>query len=142
MEKILFADDDPEIQGIVKKILVREGYEVIVAKDGTEALNLARADNPDLIVTDCIMPGLDGVELCQALKKDGQTRPIPVIMITAYPSEKELGLRAGAVDFLAKPIDKIDLLLRIRSALKVRSVENELQKAIAYIAELEKGKQK
>jgi FixJ family two-component response regulator len=59
-------------------------------------------------------------------------------MITAYPSEKELGLRVGAVDFLTKPIEKIDLLTRIKCALKVRHIENELQKAIAYIAELEK----
>ena len=63
---------------------------------------------------------------------------IPVIMVTAYPNEKEKALSAGAVDFINKPIDKTDLMLRIRSVLKVRHIKNELQKIIAYIAELEK----
>jgi DNA-binding response OmpR family regulator len=138
MDRVLIVDDDPDILEIVKEILAKEGYAVMVAKDGQEALNLALANNPDLIVTDCIMPVMDGIQLCQALQKDNKTKSIPVIMITAYPSEKELGLRVGAVDFLTKPIEKIDLLTRIKCALKVRHIENELQKAIAYIAELEK----
>jgi len=139
MEKILYADDDPDIQGLIKSILNKEGYEIIIAKDGNEALNLTKTHKPDLVILDFLMPGLNGVEVCEALKKDNETRAIPVIMLTAYSTEKEKSLKAGAIDFLSKPIEKTDLLLRINSVLKVRYIKNELQKIIAYIAELEKG---
>jgi len=138
MEKILYADDDPDTQEIIKDILSKEGYEVIIAKDGNEALNLTKINKPDLVVLDYLMPGLNGVEVCKALKADNETKCIPVIMITAYPEEKERALQAGALDFITKPIAKTELLLRIRSVLKVRHIQNELQKIIAYIAELEK----
>ncbi|MEW6100687.1 MAG: response regulator [Candidatus Omnitrophota bacterium] len=138
MEKILVADDELEILGMIETILKKEGYEVVAAKDGQEALNLAKAQKPDLIVSDYLMPNLNGAELCRALKKESETKAIPIIIVTAYPAEKERSLSAGAVDFIAKPVDKFDLLLRIRSALRVRHISNELQKIIAYIAELEK----
>ena len=138
MERILVADDEADIREILKIILDKEGYGVILAKDGQEALDLIKADKPDLIILDYLMPVLDGISVCKALKKDDATRLIPVIMATAYENEKENGLAAGAVDFISKPIDRIDLLLRIRSVLKVRHITNELQRVIAYIAELEK----
>lgn len=138
MEKILFADDDTEIQEAVRTILTKEGYEVIIAKDGASVFGLAKANKPDLIILDYLMPLLDGVEACKALKKDEETKPVPVLMITAYPDQKEKALYAGAVDFITKPIEKADLLLRIKSILKVRHIKNELQKIIAYLAELEK----
>jgi len=138
MEKILYADDDLDIQEIIKNILTKEGFEVIIAKDGNETLNLAKTNKPDLIVLDYLMPDLNGVEVCEALQKNNDTKSIPIIMVTAYPNEKESSLSAGAVDFISKPIEKTDLLLRIRSVLKVKHIENELQKMIAYIAELEK----
>jgi CheY-like chemotaxis protein len=137
MEKILLADDDVEVQEIAKAIIEKAGYEVIVAKDGNEALGLAKA-KPDLIILDYMMPGASGIEVCNALKKDPQTKAIPVIMVTAHPAEKERALQAGAVDFITKPVEKSDLLLRIKSVLKVRHINNELQKIIAYISELEK----
>jgi CheY-like chemotaxis protein len=138
MEKILYADDDVEIQGLIKDILGKAGYGISIAKDGQEALNLAKAERFDLIILDYLMPGLTGDQVCAALKKDVETKNIPVIMVTAYPTEKEKALGAGAVDFINKPIEKTDLLLRIRAVLKVRHIRNELQKIIAYIAELEK----
>lgn len=138
MEKILVVDDEIEILGILKDILTKEGYEVLVGRDGNEALNLAKKSKPDLIIADYVMPGLNGAELCRALKKGEETRSIPVIIVTGYPSEKENGLSAGAIDFITKPVDKVDLLLRVRSVLKVRHISNELQKIIAYIEELEK----
>lgn len=138
MDRILVAEDDSDVQEILKTILGKEGYEVNVAGTGREAFILAKESNPDLILTDFLMPGMNGVELCESLKKEPNTKDIPVIMVTAYPSEKEKGLSAGAVDFVTKPIEKIDLLLRIRSALKVKHITNELQKIIAYIGELEK----
>ena len=138
MDRILLADDDADVQEIVKSILSKEGYEVMVAKDGNEAVALARERKPDLVILDYFMPGLTGTEVCKTLKADEQTRGIPVIMVTAHPSEKESSLTAGAVDFITKPVEKADLLLRIKSVLKVRHINDELQKIIAYIAELEK----
>ncbi len=138
MEKILYADDDVDIQELIKGILTREGYEVTIAKDGNEAVNLTKSFKPDVVILDFQMPGLNGTEVCQALKKDEETKNIPIIMLTAYPSEKENSLSAGAIDFLNKPIEKTDLILRIKSVLRVRYINNELQKIIAYIADLEK----
>ncbi|MGE5197434.1 MAG: response regulator [Deltaproteobacteria bacterium] len=138
MEKILLADDDAEVREIAKEILTKEGYEVSVAKDGDEALNLARQEKPDLIILDYLMPGLSGIEVCQILKKEEATKNIPVLMVTAHPAEKQRSLSAGAADFITKPVEKTDLLLRIKSVLKVNHIANELQRIIAYIAELEK----
>ena len=138
MKKILYADDEPEVRDIIKKILAKEDYEVILAADGNEALKLAKEKKPDLIILDYLMPGLNGIEILEALQKGSETKPIPVIMVTAYPYEKEKSLHAGALDFLTKPIEKVDLLLRIKSVLKVSHIKNELQRIITYIAELEK----
>lgn len=138
MEKILYADDEDDIREIIQNILSKENYEVILARDGNEALKLAKEKNPDLIVLDYLMPGLTGDQVCEALKKDTQTQHIPIIIITAYLNEKEKSLSAGAIDFINKPIERTDLLLRIKAVLKVRNIKNELQKLIAYIEELER----
>ena len=105
MEKILYADDDADIQEIVKTILTKEKFEVIIAKDGVEALKLAQEKKPDVILLDFLMPGLTGAQVLDALRKDKGTSGIPIIMVTAYPNEKEESLSAGAVDFINKPID-------------------------------------
>lgn len=138
MERILVADDEADIREITRSILVKSGYEVFIAKDGNEALLMTNESMPDLVILDYLMPGLNGLEVCQALKKNPATAVIPVIIITAYPTQKEQGLAAGAVDFMSKEMDTIDLLTRVKSALKVRHISNELQRAIAYIEELEK----
>lgn len=138
MTKVLYADDDQEIQRAAKSILSKEGYEPLIAKDGEEALRLSKEQKPDCILLDYLMPGMDGIQVCEALQKDEDTKHIPVIMITAYPNEKEKALAAGAVDFISKPVERTDLLLRIKSVVKVGHIKNELQKIIAYIAELEK----
>lgn len=138
MEKILVADDEPDIRDVMRSILLKDGYQVYTASDGVSALALAKQEKPDLILLDFLMPGLNGIEVCAALKKDEATRNIPAIIITAYPGQKEEGLSAGAVDFVAKDADSFDVLLRIKSALKVRTIANELQRAIAYISDLEK----
>jgi len=138
MEKILLADDDQEVRDIVKIILEKEGYAVSIAKDGNETLNAVKQDKPDLIILDYLMPGLSGVEVLNVLKSTDDSKNIPVLMVTAHPTEKQRSLDAGAVDFITKPVEKTDLVLRIKSVLKVRHITNELQKIIAYISELEK----
>ncbi len=137
MEKILLADDDAEVLEIATSILSKEGYEVIAAKDGDEVIEKAK-QKPDVIILDYLMPGKSGIEVLNVLKKDPGVKGIPVIMVTAHPVEKERSLSAGAVDFIVKPVEKTDLLLRIRSVLKVRHINNELQKIIAYIDQLQK----
>lgn len=138
MEKILIADDEVDIREIMKSIIAKEGYEVVAVEDGTQALETAREVKPDLVILDYLMPGLNGIEVCRALQKEEETRHIPVIIITAYPNQKDEALNAGAVDFLSKEADNVDIIWRIRSALKVRNIANELQRMIAYINELEK----
>jgi two-component system, OmpR family, alkaline phosphatase synthesis response regulator PhoP len=138
MEKILLADDDQEVQEIVKTILEKEGYAVTVAKDGNETIEAVKKDKPDMIILDYLMPGLSGVEVLKILQGSDESKNIPVLMVTAHPTEKQRALDAGAVDFITKPVEKPDLLLRIKSVLKVRHISNELQKIIAYISELEK----
>lgn len=138
MEKILVADDEADIRQIMQSIIAKAGYEVILAEDGVQALNVAREQKPDLIVLDFLMPGLSGLEVCKALRKEPELKNIPVIIVTAYPNQKEEALKAGATDFMSKEADTVDILWRIQSALKVRSIDNELQRMIAYIAEIEK----
>ncbi len=89
MEKILYADDDVEIQKLIKEILSKEGFEVTIAKDGQEALRLAKAEKFDLIMLDYLMPGMTGDRVCESLKDNAETAGIPIIMVTAYPNEKE-----------------------------------------------------
>ena len=101
-------------------------------------MDIAKTQEPALILLDYSMPGMTGVEVAKQLKKDEATKGISIVMVTAYPGEKENGLSAGAEDFITKPVEKLDLLLRIKSVLKVRYISNELQRMIAYIAELEK----
>ena len=138
MERILVADDEADIRQIMKGIIAKEGYEVILAEDGTKALEVAQKEKPDLIMLDFLMPGLNGIEVCKALKKEESTKDIPVIIVTAYPNQKEEALNSGAVDFMSKEADNIDIIWRIKSALKVKNIANELQRMIAYIDELEK----
>ena len=89
MEKILYVDDDVEIQGLIKDILTKEGFSVTIAKDGQEAVNIVKDADFDLIILDYLMPGLTGDQVCSALKADKKTAMIPVIMVTAYPNERE-----------------------------------------------------
>lgn len=138
MNKILFVDDDPGMRETVRDILAEKGYEIVVAQDGNETIKLAKDSKPDLIVLDYLLPDINGSEVCKILKKNTETEHIPVIIVTAYPDQKEESLRAGAIDFVTKPIDNTDLLLRISSVFKVKHIKNELQKIIAYISELEK----
>lgn len=138
MNKILFVDDDPGMRETVRDILAEKGYEIVVAQDGNETIKLAKDSKPDLIVLDYLLPDINGSEVCKILKKNPETEHIPVIIVTAYPDQKEESLRAGAIDFVTKPIDNTDLLLRISSVFKVKHIKNELQKIIAYISELEK----
>ncbi len=122
--KILLVDDDPDMVEATKQILQANNFEVITAKDGEEGLVKARYENPDLILLDVIMPGKDGYTVCYELRKSGQTRSIPIIMLTAIGqqlSRPEYGMDIAidhlADDYIAKPFDTPTLLKKIEKHL-------------------------
>jgi len=117
--QILVADDDERIAASVRRALVYEGYSVVVAHDGAEALSLARGHSPDLVILDVMMPKLDGIEVCRRLRDAGDTS---VLMLTARDAveDRVLGLDAGADDYLVKPFAYDELLARVRSLLRRR----------------------
>ncbi len=110
--RILAVDDSPTILEMIKAILVSGGYEVITAADGAEALDKARAETPDLILLDVMLPKLDGYRVCRLLKFDQNYKHIPIIMLTAKTEEQSMatGLRTGADQYLTKPIEPEVLL--------------------------------
>lgn len=125
--KILVVDDEPDMVELVSFNLEAEGYEVITAANGMEALDLARASLPDLIVLDLMLPELDGLSVCEILRRLPSTAPIPVIMLTAWKSEltRIVGLDTGAEDYITKPFSPRDLVVRVNNALRGRA-EKEL----------------
>jgi two-component system, OmpR family, alkaline phosphatase synthesis response regulator PhoP len=118
--KILVADDSPTIRGMVTAQLRADGYEVLEAVDGQQALELARSGDPDLLVLDKVMPGLDGLEVVRALREDPQLRPVPVVMLTEQTGETDVlgGFTLGVRDYIPKPFSPDELSTRVRRALQ------------------------
>jgi DNA-binding response OmpR family regulator len=116
---LLVADDDEDVLMLVQLRLSRSGYEVVVARDGEEALRLAREKQPDLAVLDWMMPKASGLEVLRALRADEETASIPVLMLTARASASDIeqGLAAGADDYIAKPFSPQELASRVQSIL-------------------------
>jgi two-component system cell cycle response regulator len=127
--RILVVDDIPANVRLLEAKLASEYYDVIPATRGEEALVRARADQPDIILLDVMMPGMDGFECCRQLKVDPLTRHIPVVMVTALDQREDRikGLAVGAEDFLSKPIDDVQLMARVRSLAKMKLVLDELR---------------
>jgi DNA-binding response OmpR family regulator len=137
-DTVLVVDDEEYIRELLKTFLSETGYQVIVASHGEEALDLAKKKGPQVIILDVKMPGIDGIETCRRLKSDEGTSVIPVIVATALRETLPEVLDAGANDFVTKPFHLTELLTRIRSILRVRHLTDELERACAYIRELEK----
>src|SRR5690625_3040489 len=115
--KILVVDDEKPIADILQYNLEKEGYEVVCAYDGDDAIELAEAENPDLILLDIMLPGKDGNEVCREIRK---TKNMPIIMLTAKDSEidKVLGLELGADDYVTKPFSNRELIARVKANLR------------------------
>ncbi|WP_438482086.1 response regulator [Oleiharenicola lentus] len=126
--KILVVDDQPINVQLLKRKLEREGMSVATSYSGREALDMVKADKPDLILLDVMMPEMDGIEVCQRLQADPETKPIPVIFITARTSKegKIEGLGVGAVDYITKPIDLDETLARVQTQLRFVAINREL----------------
>lgn len=139
--RILIADDNPQGVELLEAYLAETEYEIETAADGLETLQKVQSWNPDLILLDIMMPKISGFEVCKQVRNDPQHKDVPIIMITALdqPSDIDRAVEAGADDFLTKPINKTELLLRVRSALKSRMYKEQLDKALAYIEAVEKA---
>lgn len=118
--KILIVDDEINIRELIKFTVEKEGYNSIEAGDGQTAVKIAKAEKPDLIVLDLMLPGIDGLEVCRLVKNSRETAAIPIIMLTAKNEEidKIIGLELGADDYLTKPFSPRELLARIKAVLR------------------------
>lgn len=126
--KILLVEDDPQAIGVLEPILVSKGFSVTIALDGVEGLEKVQSHAPDLLLLDIGLPRMDGIELCRQLKNNPNTRLIPVVMLTGMSDlENRLkALEAGADDFLNKPYNSLELLTRLKSLLRVKSLNEQL----------------
>jgi len=120
MSRILVIEDEPDLQQILAYNLRKEGYEVLQALDGAEGLRAAKAQKPDMVLLDLMLPDLPGTEVCKALKADATTRDIPILMLTAKGEEidRVLGFELGAEDYVVKPFSVRELLLRVQAILR------------------------
>lgn len=136
--RILVADDQAEMRELLVDILEDSGYAVIAVADGESALEAVKRQRPDLILLDAMMPGLDGFEVTRLIKSDDQTRLIPVIMLTGLSDieDKIKGLDSGVDDFLTKPFNRVELLTRVKSLIRVKSFTDELENAETVIFSL------
>lgn len=132
--KILVVDDEPEAVELVEFNLEQAGYAVITASDGTEALNKARMNAPELIVLDLMLPEIGGLEVCKMLRRDPATAAIPIIMLTAKAAEidRVLGLELGADDYITKPFSPRELVLRIKKILQRGQAESQKQETLRF----------
>jgi DNA-binding response OmpR family regulator len=133
---ILVVDDQEPIRELLGSFLRNEGYEVILATDGLEAIRLVETKRPHLVVLDVRMPKLDGVETCWRLRSAETTRSTPIIIATAFGEVVVEALDAGADDFVTKPFHLADVLARVKALLKVRHLEDGIERTWAYIREL------
>ena len=124
-EKILVVDDEEDILELIRFNLVREGYKVLCAPSGEEAMNIAQSEIPDLMVLDLMLPGIDGLEVTRVLKNDSRTMDIPIVMLTAKGEEADIvtGLELGADDYITKPFSPRVLVARVRAVLRRQSKE-------------------
>lgn len=137
--KILVVDDVPDSVQLLEDILVAEGYQVITAYDGAQALDKALSEQPNVILLDVMMPKLDGYEVCRRLKQSEAMHFTPVVLITILQDmdSKIRGLEAGADEFLSKPFNRLELLTRVRALLRTNRLHQELQHSYEELRRLE-----
>ena len=139
--KILVVDDIPVNIQLLQAYLATQNYKTFIARNGVEALKQAEAVEPDLILLDVMMPKMNGFETCKLLKKSEKAKYTPIIMVTALNEieSKIKGIEAGADDFISKPFNKLELLARVKSLLRVKMLHDQLQEKIA---QLERAKER
>ena len=133
--KILIAEDNPEGAELLEAYLDGTDYDIDIARDGDDTLRKVDAFKPDLILLDVMMPKISGFEVCKRIKSKPETRDIIIHMITALDQHHDIdrAVEVGTNDFLTKPINKMELLLRIKAALASRQYKDPLDQTLAYI---------
>ncbi len=131
--RILVVDDEHIVTEVVERYLLREGYEVKIAFDGTQALRIAREWNPHLVILDLMLPEIDGLDVCRQLRQDN---PVPIIMLTAKGEETDriIGLELGADDYIVKPFSPREVVARVKSVLRrtADSLHQEIDELLRY----------
>jgi len=138
--RILIADDTPQAAELHEAYLADADYEVRIASDGEQTLQQVAQWHPDLILLDIMMPRISGFEVCKRLRANPATHDIAILMITALdqPADIERAVEAGTDDYLSKPINKSELLHRVRSLLQSRQRPGDLERTLKYLEEVEK----
>jgi len=138
--EILIVDDNPQNAELLQVYLETLECEIRIAVDGVDALENINASSPDIVLLDIMMPRMSGFEVCRWIKDNPETRDIPVVIVTALyeMGDVEKGIDSGADDFLSKPVNKLELLTRVKSLLRVRHLKSELERTLSYLAEVEK----
>lgn len=137
--RILVVDDEPKNRELLHDILEVNGYTVIEAEDGLEALKKVQSEHCDVVLLDVLMPRMDGLEACKQLKANPETAHIPVLIVSALTDReaRNFGVDAGANDYLTKPIDRRDVLLRVRNAVYTKHLFEKVQQDLKKLRELE-----
>jgi two-component system alkaline phosphatase synthesis response regulator PhoP len=121
-KRILIIEDDPAVLRAISFMLEKEGYEVLTAVNGLEGLTKAKGENPDLLILDVMLPGIDGFEICHRLRAESQTAQLPILMLSAkgQAADKAMGLQVGANEYLTKPVERTVLLGKLEDLLEAK----------------------
>jgi len=140
---ILIVDDNRENLELLEAYLEDIDCKTIAAYDGPEALEIIKKDKPDLILLDIMMPKMSGFEVCRRVKNDTATAHIPIIMVTALNDfgDMQRAVDCGTDDFVSKPVNKLEMLTRVKTMLKLKNLTDKLERTLAYLAEIEKQAQ-
>lgn len=125
--RVLVVEDDEKSRRLMRDLLAVHGYQVSEAVDGEDALRQIAEEPPDVILSDIMMPKLDGIDFCRRLKSEEKTAPIPVLLVTALHDRPDRlrGIASGATDFITKPVDTAEVLLRVRNALRMKKLYDQ-----------------
>ncbi|MCG3179358.1 MAG: Response regulator PleD [Phycisphaerae bacterium] len=137
---ILVADDNEQnLELLIAYLDELENVRIVTARDGAETMEKIRAENPDLVLLDIMMPKMSGFEVCRQVKGDEELKKIPIIMVTALNelSDIERGVECGTDDFLSKPINRLELVTRVKSLLRVKHLKSELERTLAYLNDVD-----
>jgi len=136
---VLIVDDNPQNVELLQAFLESLPVKIVTACDGVEAMEKVEQFKPDLILLDIMMPRMSGFQVCRKLKGDSKTRDIQVLMVTALNElgDIEQASECGTDDFVSKPVNKFELLTRVKSLLRVRHLKSELERALTYLNEVE-----